>query len=268
VFIAIDTSGEWCSVAVSSGYHQDPLAKINFSAEQLGQGHSRRVVAMLDDLLMQSNLQIKNAQAIVFANGPGSFTGLRIACGVAQGLAFGQNKPLVAVSTLEVLAQRFATNRALADKSKPTLVLFDARMGELYGQVFAGDFEPATKEPTALLALPKPLTEPFVAKPEAIGEQLNQLGVDRFYAVGNAWGLNLPALDKLTSRAIRVDALAYPRADWLLGIGQRRFAEGKTVSAAQAAPLYVRDNVALDSHEQRLLREKNQLARQSESFAP
>lgn len=253
MFIAIDTSGDWCSVAVGSTNDQTLNSRINFAAEKLGQGHSRRVVAMLDELLAQGPLQLKDVQAIVFANGPGSFTGLRIACGVAQGLAFGQNKPLVQISTLEVLAQRFASNRPAAYKDAATLVLFDARMGELYGQVFSSE----------LIAI----TAPSVLKPELISDQLTKLNIDRFYAVGNAWALNLPALNLFASRIIELDAAAFPRADWLLKLGEQYFADGKTVNAAQAAPLYVRDNVALDSQEQRLLREKNQLARQSESIA-
>jgi tRNA threonylcarbamoyladenosine biosynthesis protein TsaB len=253
MFIAIDTSGDWCSVAVGSTINQTSNSHINFAAEKLGQGHSRRVVALLDELLTQGQQQLNDVQAIVFANGPGSFTGLRIACGVAQGLAFGQNKPLVQISTLEVLAQRFASDRPAVYKDAATLVLFDARMGELYGQVFSSE----------LVAV----TEPFVLKPELIGNQLTKLNIDRFYAVGNAWGLNLPALSLLASRVIELDSAAFPRADWLLKLGEQYFANGKTVTAAQAAPLYVRDNVALDSQEQRLLREKNQLARQSESIA-
>jgi tRNA threonylcarbamoyladenosine biosynthesis protein TsaB len=252
VFIAIDTSGDWCSVAVGSASDQGANACVNFAAEKLGQGHSRRLVAMIDELLAQNAHPLQSVQAIVFANGPGSFTGLRIACGVAQGLAFGLNKPLVPVSTLAVLAQRFGTERPIAFKETPTLVLFDARMGELYGQVFS--------------SAQVPITAPFVAKPEAIGEQLAALAIDKFYAVGNAWGLNLPALELLANRAIEIDAVAFPRADWLLALGQQDFADGKTISAGQAAPLYVRDNVALDSQEQRLLREKNLLARESQSF--
>jgi tRNA threonylcarbamoyladenosine biosynthesis protein TsaB len=254
MFIAIDTSGDWCSVAVGSTTEQTLNSRINFAAEKLGQGHSRRVIAMLDELLTQGHQQLSDVQAIIFANGPGSFTGLRIACGVAQGLAFGQNKPLVQISTLEVLAQRFSSDRPASHKDAATLVLFDARMGELYGQIFSAD----------LVAI----TEPFVLKPDVIGEQLTKLNIDRFYAVGNAWGLNLPALDLLADRIIEQDATAFPRADWLLKLGAQYFANGKTVSAAQAAPHYVRDNVALDSQEQRLLREKNQLARQSESIVP
>jgi tRNA threonylcarbamoyladenosine biosynthesis protein TsaB len=254
MFIALDTSGDWCSVAIGATSDLAASARINFAAEKLGQGHSRRVIAMLDELMGQGQHQIEDIQAIVFANGPGSFTGLRIACGVAQGLAFGQNKPLVEISTLEVLAQRFATNRPISALDAATLVLFDARMGELYGQVFSAQLDA--------------MTDPFVVKPEAIGEQLSRLNIDQFYAVGNAWGLDLPELKLLAQRAIEVDASAFPRADWLLALGERYFAIGKTTSAARAAPLYVRDNVALDSHEQRLLREKNQLARQSESIAP
>ncbi len=246
MFLALDTSGDWCSVALGNS------DQIDFAAEKLGQGHSRRALAMLNELTDQRQVSIKNATAIVVANGPGSFTGLRIGCGLAQGLAFGLAKPIVAVGTLEVLAQRFYNAQHQPALRAPTVVLFDARMGELYGQVFS--------------AAPdlRPLCSAFVAAPEAIVGRLAELNCLEFYAVGNAWGLNLPALDSVLSRAIGFDPLAYPRADWLLKLGMQRFLAGQTISAGQLSPHYVRDNVALNSQEQQLLREKNKRARQLE----
>lgn len=112
-FAAIETSTEWCSVAL---WREGEIAALERRA---GQRHSEWVLPMLESLLEGSQLD-----AVAFGAGPGAFTGLRIACAVAQGLAFGRGLPVIGVSTLDALAQESGAARVVA--------CIDARMREVY----------------------------------------------------------------------------------------------------------------------------------------
>ena len=116
--IALDTSTEYCSLAV--------WLNGNIVSREIlaGQRHSELLLPMLHIMLTEIGITFNQIDGIAFGAGPGSFTGLRIACGVAQGLAFAQAVPIVGISTLEALAQQVDTAKVL--------VALDARMGELY----------------------------------------------------------------------------------------------------------------------------------------
>ena len=116
--LAIETSTEYCSVAL----WQD--GKVSERCELVGQKHSEVLMAMLDALLKDAGIKITQVDGIAFGKGPGSFTGVRIACGVAQGLALGADVKVVGVCTLEALAQASGRDKVIA--------ALDARMGELY----------------------------------------------------------------------------------------------------------------------------------------
>jgi tRNA threonylcarbamoyladenosine biosynthesis protein TsaB len=229
LLIAIDTSTDWCSVGV--GVPGDLQSK----AEKLGQGHSKHVLGMLDDLLKQNGLTVADASAVAFGAGPGSFTGLRIACGVAQGLAFGANLPVISISTISIVAQRWA------GQAQATVALYDARMGELYGAVFGPDGAQ--------------LTPDFVANAHDSVLMIEQaLNGQAFNACGNAWALPLAPIQLLGAKAVQVDSLAYPQANWLLGLGFAAFKAGRLLPPELAVPNYIRNNVALNSMEQQALR--------------
>ncbi|MEO8143701.1 MAG: tRNA (adenosine(37)-N6)-threonylcarbamoyltransferase complex dimerization subunit type 1 TsaB [Betaproteobacteria bacterium] len=116
-FAAFETSTEWCSVAVWTD------GEINGIEERAGHTHSERVLPMLDRLVAAAGISIAQLDAVAFGAGPGSFTGLRIACGVAQGLAFARGLPVIGVSTLEALAEESGAARVVA--------YLDARMHEV-----------------------------------------------------------------------------------------------------------------------------------------
>jgi tRNA threonylcarbamoyladenosine biosynthesis protein TsaB len=97
--LALDTSTEYCSVAL----WQDGV--VVERCELVGQKHSETLMAMLDALLFKARVKLEQLDGIAFGMGPGSFTGVRIACGVTQGLALGANLPVVGVCTLEALAE-------------------------------------------------------------------------------------------------------------------------------------------------------------------
>src|SRR5512143_3062306 len=117
-FVAFETSTEWCSVAV---WLDGENAGIE---ERVGQGHSDRVLPMLEMLFGMKGIDASHTDAVSFGAGTGSFTGLRIACGVAQGLAFARGLPAICVSTLESLAEESGAARVVA--------CVDARMHEVY----------------------------------------------------------------------------------------------------------------------------------------
>jgi tRNA threonylcarbamoyladenosine biosynthesis protein TsaB len=115
---AFETAGEWCSVAL---WLDGELRAVEARAEQR---HGELVLPMLESLLAQARLGIGELEAVAFGAGPGSFTGLRIACGVAQGIAFARGLPACGISTLEALAEESGARRVVA--------CLDARMGEVY----------------------------------------------------------------------------------------------------------------------------------------
>jgi len=115
--LALDTSTEACTVAIAV----DGRAMERFS---VGGNHSEQILPMVQELLAEAGASLKELDAVVFGRGPGSFTGLRIAAGVTQGLAFGADRPVVPVSSLAALAQGQNADRVLA--------AFDARMQQVY----------------------------------------------------------------------------------------------------------------------------------------
>src|SRR6188768_1218772 len=116
--LAVETSTELCSVALLRG---DEL----FVEEALAENrHSELLVPMLRRVLERARLAPREMDAFAFGQGPGSFTGIRIACGIVQGLAFGADRPVVAVPSLLALAEQTGDSRVIA--------AVDARMGEAY----------------------------------------------------------------------------------------------------------------------------------------
>lgn len=217
--LALDCSTEFCSVALITG--EVVLSK----EEQAGQRHSERVLPMVDAVLAESGVELKSLSAIAFGSGPGSFTGLRIAAGVAQGLAFGANVPVIPIPTLLALAQATQQARVLA--------VLDARMGEIY----AAAYERVGGEWRTIFA-------PCLGKPDAVPSLPNGIWV----GVGSgflAYGELLK--NRFREQLGAVDASRYPRAIEVAELAVDRLREA--VAAEGALPLYIRDKVALTETE-------------------
>ncbi len=124
--LALDTSTEWCSVAVGDGtiWHRRD--------EHAGQAHSERVLPMVHAALAEAGWTLANLDGLAFGAGPGSFTGIRIGCGVAQGLALGADLPVVPIPTLAAIAQEVFRTRGW----ERVLACLDARMREVYTAAF------------------------------------------------------------------------------------------------------------------------------------
>lgn len=219
--LALDTSTELCSVAL--WLDGETVAR----AELAGQRHSEMVLPMAQELLAEVGLGLKALDGIAFGEGPGSFTGLRIGCGVAQGLAFGADLPVAGVCTLLALAEGSGSSRVIA--------CLDARMGEVYHAVY----EKAGGEWQTLSA--PGLGAPQDA-PDLAGAGWTGCG-NGFAAYGEA----LRACYGGQLAAVMPELL--PHAAPIARLGAASFRRGFGRDAAEAAPLYIRNKVALKTHE-------------------
>jgi tRNA threonylcarbamoyladenosine biosynthesis protein TsaB len=211
---AFETSSEWCSVAL---YADGEIASLERRA---GHRHSALALPMLEALLAQARLRVADLDAFAFGAGPGAFTGLRIACGLAQGLALGRGVPLVGISSLEAIAEESGAQRVV--------VCVDARMREVYYAALerqAGRW----REVIGTRCVP-PESAPT---PPGAG----WIGCGNGFAIYGNLGLE-KLLPELHPTAMAVARLAAPR-----------LAAGEGVDAAQAAPFYVRDKVAFTQQE-------------------
>lgn len=217
--LAIETSTEACSAALLIN------GEIEERYELVPRGHGDLILQMADDLLAHAALKPQQLTAIAFGRGPGAFTGVRIATSVVQGIALGADLPVVPVSTLAALAQgawRQYQQRAL-------LCAMDARMGEVYWGCY--QIEDGFANPQA---------EETVCTPER-APSVNGTG---WQGIGSGWQAYGDALQQRYGQQVAVcDAAALPRARDVAVLAARDYRAGRAVSAEQALPVYLRDNV-------------------------
>jgi tRNA threonylcarbamoyladenosine biosynthesis protein TsaB len=224
--LALDTSTEWCSVAVGDGAHWYRLD------EHAGQAHSKRVLPMVHAALAAASWPLASLDGIAFGSGPGSFTGIRIGCGVAQGLGLGADLPLAPVPTLAALAQEVHRTRGW----RRVVACLDARMREVYCAAYA-HADDQWRECTA----------PAVEPPGEVRRAVSADDEDWFGA-GNGFAVYPVLATQL--RLAHAAAEARPSAQSIGELALPRFAAGDGVAAADAVPLYVRHRVALTAAEQ------------------
>lgn len=231
--LAFDTSTDALSIGVSrtDGSGATRLWEHNGAA---GAQASATLIPAILQLLDQAGLTLSALDAIVFGCGPGSFTGLRTACSVAQGLGFGAGVPLLPVDSLLAVAEDARRGRP----SVQMVAALDARMDELY----AGHFAFANGHWTN--TLPSQLVDPQDLVLEA--------GWALAGNIGPAYGGRLPC--RSTGEAVTVEA-ALPTAAALLRLAPALLDAGMAVSAEHALPTYVRDKVAQTSAERAALRQ-------------
>ncbi|MDF0751959.1 tRNA (adenosine(37)-N6)-threonylcarbamoyltransferase complex dimerization subunit type 1 TsaB [Marinobacter sp. 71-i] len=221
--LALDTSSEGCSAALLV---DDSVAE---RFELAPRGHTRLLMPMIRELLAEQNLVPADLDALAFACGPGSFTGLRIATGVIQGLAYGLDIPVIPVSSLAAVAEDAIAQQNLAD-GDGLAVAFDARMGEVYwaNYVCRG-------------GQPELMGGEQVCTP---GSVTLAPGVSRWFGVGQGWSLREGFPKGVTGAMETIDDTLVPRASRVAGIAARAFRAGAGVAAEQAQPVYIRDEVA------------------------
>ncbi len=224
--LALETSTEYCSVALWLD------GAVVERCELVGQKHSEMLMTMLAELLHDTGVTLAQMDGIAFGMGPGSFTGVRIACGVAQGLALGADLPVVGVCTLEALAEASGCGKVIA--------ILDARMNEWYHAVYERQGEDWIEA-----------SEPCLCKPDAAPVVKG----DNWYAAGSGCASNSEALQaRYAGQLAGVDGTVVPQAAAIAVLGARRLARGEGVDAALALPLYLRDKVALKTSEREAAR--------------
>ncbi|HQN65463.1 MAG TPA: tRNA (adenosine(37)-N6)-threonylcarbamoyltransferase complex dimerization subunit type 1 TsaB [Methylophilus sp.] len=219
--LAFDTSTEVLSIALCKGEQMFAFH------ERVGIRASELILPEIQSLLNQAGLELNELDGIAYGTGPGAFTGLRIACGVAQGLAFGASLPVVGINSLYALAQ--------ASAAQKIIVCQDARMGEIYFAALERQQEGWCE--LSVTALYKPDSLPEIAGQGWMG-------------VGSGWATYGDALQAKYHAILQgTDAAASPDAKAILQLAMPLFESGKTESASNTKPLYIRNRVALTTLE-------------------
>lgn len=224
--LAIDTSSEACSVALSTG------GEDLFRYTDEPRKHAELVLPMVEALLEEAGLALSDLDAIAFGRGPGAFTGLRIAAGMVQGLAFGASLPVVSVSSLAVLAHRAWREMGWTQCH----AAFDARMGEVYW----GSYRIAGAGMAELVG------NECVCKPDLVVSEAAILAESNWNGAGSGWCYQ-KLLELGTSPLQHCQPSLLPHALDLLALAQTGFLAGELISAEQVVPVYLRNNVAVKS---------------------
>lgn len=218
--LAIDTSGDACSATLLLD------AELQQRLEIQPRRHGELVLSMMEELLAAADMGLGQLDALAFGRGPGSFTGVRIATAVVQGVAFGADLPVVPVSTLAALAQGHFRTRG----GTRVLAAFDARMGELYwGPYMLGES-----------GFMRSAGEEEVGPPELVG--LPEDG--SWSGVGSGWSKYADVLRRrLGSRLLAEAPDARCESRDIAVLGAAEYSAGRSVAAERALPVYLRDRV-------------------------
>ena len=217
--LALDTSTESCSVALLLD------GEVRLRAVMTERSHAELVLPMIEALLADAQLGLADLDGLAFGRGPGAFTGLRIASGVVQGLAYGANLPVAPVSSLAAVAELVP-----AAAGEHVLACNDARMGEVYWGIYR-------REPDGAIAA---LTQESVSAPDRVAAD----SPPARHAAGNALARYPELRERLVAAGLQVHDDVFPRADAVARLGARMLAAGLGVPAGRALPVYVRDDVA------------------------
>lgn len=245
--LAIDTGTETLSIAVS--VRHAATEQIWAHEGPAGAAASASLVPAILALLAQAGIALTELDAIVFGAGPGSFTGLRTACAVAQGLGYGAGVPLLPVDSLRAVAED-ARHRAWPAQTACTVTaVLDARMDEVYvGTYYFGQGQWSVLSPPQLTH-PQLLELPAATRSVPDGP---------WHLAGNAFGAYAEAFARSPAGGEAKNAVpAAPTAQALLRLAPQLLSSGAAVPAAQALPVYIRDKVA-----------KTTLERNAEKSAP
>ncbi len=214
--LALDTATEACSVAL---LHD---GKFSSHYEVIPRLHAQKLLPMIKALLDQAGIGLGQVEAIAFGRGPGAFTGVRIAIGVVQGLAFALERPVLPVSNLALLAQRAYREHGATQVA----AAIDARMDEVYWGCY--------RETAGEMCL---VGEESVLAPAAVSLAP---GGGQWFGAGTGWGYG----ERLAAQVAQHDATLLPHAEDLLTLAGFAWARGEAVAADLAQPVYLRDKVA------------------------
>jgi tRNA threonylcarbamoyladenosine biosynthesis protein TsaB len=216
--LAIETSTEACSVAIE--FDGDRRQVYEIAPRQ----HAELILPMVDGLLSEAGIPLQALDGLAFGRGPGSFTGVRIATGVIQGLAYAANLPVAPVSTLAAMAQ------GVSDRAEKIACAIDARMGEVYW----GLYQQGENNCMQIQGQERVCHPDKVDLPDS----------NDWYGAGSGWGTYADELGtQFGEKLLGKDSGIYPSAEGVLTLALALFKNGGTVTAAEALPVYLRDKV-------------------------
>lgn len=230
--LAIETATEACSAALY--YDGDIISRYELAPRK----HTQLILPMMDSILEEAGVSKSSLDAVAFGRGPGAFTGLRIAVGVAQGLALALDKPVLAISTLAAMAQQVseATAGLPAVSDHQLIPAIDARMGEVYWGHYkniAGEVQLIDEE---MLSNPEVLTTHNLTENLCFGS-----GWEAYYKE-----LMVKGSPEINSAISDV----FPHAHYIAKLAVSAFKRGEAIDAADAEPVYLRNDVAKKKAEQ------------------
>lgn len=222
--LALDASSSACSAALlrQQGSQRECLARF----EMTPRAHTRRLMPMVDDILAEANISTQQLDAVAFGRGPGSFTGLRIAAGAAQGLAFGLDRPLLGISTLEALALQAHRRYHF----RHVVTALDARMGEIYAATWHCLNDTLSLQSDEVVVAPANFCLP--------AEETDWVGVGSGFTLWDDFALSLQA--NMSQHLTDLE----PRAEEMAWLAVRDLEAGLGQAAHEAQPVYLRNDVA------------------------
>ncbi len=276
VLLALATSTECCAVALSVPEAGETARVFALEANSESRG-SGAILSMIQTLLAQAGLHRHAIDVIAFDQGPGAFTGVRVGCSVAQGLGFALERPVLSLSSLEIVAaaalspdrETVTPNPVTPSPVTPhtfesSLIwsVLDARMGEVYcaayrsGPTFDLELhqEPTVCSPGAAVELITSVSTAWRGDGSLNlgGERWRRPNPGRLIAAGNGFSRFPRLLACAQQAAMEIDSQAWPSAQHLAWAASHHWRAGRMISAAQIEPLYVRNKVALKMAEQRI----------------
>ena len=226
--LAIETATEACSAAV----YRD--GEIFHRFELAPRKHTQLILPMMDEVLAEAGITRDELDAIAFGRGPGAFTGLRIAVGVSQGLALALEKPLIGISTMAAMAQQISETENTNGLS--LLAAIDARMNEVYWARYQSVNGEVVLQGEEQVSAPELLT------------QLDNIDSVVF---GSGWEAYHSALLESPPSWIKASvADVFPSAYYIAKLAATAYQRGELLDAADAEPVYLRNNVAKKKGEQ------------------
>lgn len=235
--LALETSGEACSATVLQAElssNSDHISVIETFDEYkvAPRQHTQLILGMMESVLEQAGVSLQQIDAIAFGNGPGAFTGVRIATGIAQGVALSIDKPVIPISTLDAIALQAYEKY----QSARIFVVNDARMKELYCAWYVFDQGVIEQQSESMLVSL---------------EQLPTLPEGEWLGVGTGWAEYAEILTPHYTDSVKRDDSLLPSANAIAKLAFNNYQQGQLTDIAKAEPLYLRNKVA-ETIEERL----------------
>jgi len=225
--LALDTATEACSVALLRGGEKTHLTQ--FAQRE----HTKHILPMVDEILAQAGITLHQVDALVFGRGPGSFTGVRIGAGIAQGLAFGADLPVIPVSNLAAMAQAAYVQY----QAENVLTAIDARMNEVY---FAQWQAQKVRSDFGEFLDWQPVIAEQVCSPSKAIEQVVQQHRENAVLAGTGWAAYPELNDANLGKATEI---TLPSALYMLDLALPKWFAGETISPLEIEPIYLRNEV-------------------------